>query len=80
MISLEGEHDQNLSSFPVVPSDFFEDMECSWKGRIKRIHIEEAFAEVEKAAEALSIAVSLQNQLCTTMLHVSNLTLKNALN
>ncbi|XP_050374401.1 DNA mismatch repair protein MSH1, mitochondrial isoform X1 [Argentina anserina] len=58
MISLDGEHDQNLSSFPVVPSDFFEDMESSWKGRIKRIHIEEAFAEVEKAAEALSLAVT----------------------
>lgn len=60
MISLDGEHDQNLSSFHVVPSDFFDDMESSWKGRIKRIHIEEAFAEVEKAAEALSLAVCVQ--------------------
>lgn len=58
MISLDGEHDQNFSSFHVVPSDFFEDMESSWKGRIKKIHIEEAFAEVEKAAEALSLAVT----------------------
>ncbi|KAL6971207.1 DNA mismatch repair ATPase msh1 [Sarracenia purpurea var. burkii] len=32
-------------------------MESSWKGRVKRIHLEEAFAEVEKAAEALSLAV-----------------------
>ncbi|KAI5348200.1 hypothetical protein L3X38_001087 [Prunus dulcis] len=58
MISLDYEHDQKLSSFPIVPSEFFEDMESSWKGRIKRIHIEEAFAEVEKAAEALSLAVT----------------------
>lgn len=61
MISLDYEHDQKLSSFRIVPSDFFEDMESSWKGRIKRIHIEEAFAEVEKAAEALSLAVGLHH-------------------
>ncbi|RXH78431.1 hypothetical protein DVH24_001949 [Malus domestica] len=58
MISLDGEHDQKFSSFLVVPNDFFEDMESSWKGRIKRMHIEEAVAEVEKAAEALSLAVT----------------------
>lgn len=61
MISLDGEHDQKFSSFLVVPNDFFEDMESSWKGRIKRMHIEEVVAEVEKAAEALSLAVGLQH-------------------
>ncbi|CAL5347515.1 unnamed protein product [Camellia sinensis] len=58
MISLDGESDQKTSSYPIIPSDFFEDMESSFKGRVKRIHLEEAFAEVEKAAEALSLAVT----------------------
>lgn len=61
MISLDGENDSKISSFSVVPSEFFEDMESSWKGRIKRMHIEDEFVEVERAAEALSMAVSLQN-------------------
>ncbi|RZC81271.1 hypothetical protein C5167_043846 [Papaver somniferum] len=58
VISMDGEKDQIISSFPVIPSDFFEAMESSWKGRVKRIHAEEVFAEVETAAEALSEAVS----------------------
>ena len=62
MISLDGESDQKISSCPVVPSEFFEDMESSWKGRVKRVHIEEEFSEVEKAAQALSLAVSLWNK------------------
>ncbi|XP_065862953.1 DNA mismatch repair protein MSH1, mitochondrial isoform X2 [Euphorbia lathyris] len=57
MISLDGESDRKLSSYSVIPSDFFEDME-SWKSRVKVIHIEEEFAQVEKAAEALYVAVS----------------------
>ncbi|KAG6757295.1 hypothetical protein POTOM_037603 [Populus tomentosa] len=58
MISLDGESDQKISSCPVVPSEFFEDMESSWKGRVKRVHIEEEFSEVEKSAQALSLAVT----------------------
>ncbi|XP_044486008.1 DNA mismatch repair protein MSH1, mitochondrial isoform X3 [Mangifera indica] len=58
MISLDGESDQKISSYNGIPSDFFEDMECVWKGRVKRIHIEYEIAEVEKAAEALSLAVT----------------------
>ncbi|XP_022873174.1 DNA mismatch repair protein MSH1, mitochondrial isoform X4 [Olea europaea var. sylvestris] len=57
IISLEGEKDQKMSSYTAIPNEFFEDMESSWKGRIKRIHLEEEFAEVDEAAEALSIAV-----------------------
>uniref|UniRef100_A0A6N2N7Z2 DNA mismatch repair proteins mutS family domain-containing protein n=1 Tax=Salix viminalis TaxID=40686 RepID=A0A6N2N7Z2_SALVM len=33
-------------------------MESSWKGRVKRVHLEEEFSEVEKAAQALSLAVT----------------------
>lgn len=61
MISLDGENDSKISSFSAVPTEFYEDMESSWKGRIKKMHIEEEFEEVERAAEALSLAVSLQN-------------------
>ncbi|XP_010023817.2 DNA mismatch repair protein MSH1, mitochondrial isoform X2 [Eucalyptus grandis] len=57
MISLDGESDQKISSCSFVPAEFFEDMESSWKGRIKMIHVEEAFAEVERAAGALSKAI-----------------------
>lgn len=38
-------------------------MESSWKGRVKRIHIEEACTEVERAAEALSLAVCFQGSI-----------------
>lgn len=57
IISLDGESDQKISSFQNIPNEFFEDMESSWKGRVKRIHLEEAFGEVENAAQALSLAV-----------------------
>ncbi|KAF3455813.1 hypothetical protein FNV43_RR00455 [Rhamnella rubrinervis] len=60
MISLDDENGTKISSFSIVPSEFVEDMEYSWKGRVKRIHIEEEFEEVERAAEALFLVVSLQ--------------------
>lgn len=59
LISLDGDSDQGICSYSAIPDDFFEMMESSWKGRVKRIHLNEAYAEVEKAAEALSLAVSL---------------------
>ncbi|KAI3979058.1 hypothetical protein MKX01_016233, partial [Papaver californicum] len=58
VISLDGESDQRTSSSAVIPGDFFEAVESSWKGRVKRIHAEEVFAEVEKAADTLSLAVT----------------------
>ncbi|GMN61492.1 hypothetical protein TIFTF001_030573 [Ficus carica] len=58
MIFLDGESDQKISSSSIVPNDFFEDMESSWKGRVKKVHIEEEFAEVQRAAEALTLAVT----------------------
>ena len=59
LISLHGESDQNMSSYVNIPNEFFEEMESSWKGRVKRIHLREAYEEVDKAAEALSLAVSV---------------------
>lgn len=61
MISLDGESDQKISSSSVIPSDFFEDMESSWKGRVKRRHIEEEFTDVQRAADALTLAVGLED-------------------
>lgn len=58
MIALDGESDQKICSYDNIPSEFFEDMESTWKGRVKRIHIEAEIAEVEMAAEALSLAVT----------------------
>ncbi|XP_078440576.1 MUTL protein homolog 1 isoform X2 [Wolffia australiana] len=58
MISLDGETDQKISSFRVIPAEFFEDMEYTWRGRVKRVHAELAFKEVDLAAKALSDAVS----------------------
>ncbi|KAI4345049.1 hypothetical protein L6164_012217 [Bauhinia variegata] len=58
IISLDDESDKKFSSFSAIPKEFFEDMESSWKGRLKRIHIDNVFIEVERAAEALSLAVT----------------------
>lgn len=58
-ISLDGENDQKITSSDIVPNEFYEDMESSWKGRVKRIHLEKEFADVDEATEALSKAVSL---------------------
>ncbi|KAJ9541709.1 hypothetical protein OSB04_028215 [Centaurea solstitialis] len=58
LISLDGESDQKTSSYVNIPSEFFEEMESSWKCRVKRIHLREAYEEVDKAAEALSLAVT----------------------
>lgn len=58
IIFLDGESDQKISSYSMIPKEFFEDVESSWKGRVKRVHLEEAYQEVEKAADALSSVVS----------------------
>ncbi|XP_020222408.1 DNA mismatch repair protein MSH1, mitochondrial [Cajanus cajan] len=58
IISLDDGNDQKINSFSLIPREFFEDMESKWKGRIKRIHIDDVFTAVEKAAEALHIAVT----------------------
>ncbi|CAN0904923.1 DNA mismatch repair protein MSH1, mitochondrial [Linum grandiflorum] len=58
MISLDGDNDSKISSSSVIPREFFEEMESCWKGRVKRVHIHEEFAEVETAAQALSLAVN----------------------
>ncbi|XP_047315981.1 DNA mismatch repair protein MSH1, mitochondrial [Impatiens glandulifera] len=58
MILTDGECDQKTSSYSGIPREFFEDMDSGWKGRVKRIYMEEEYAEVEKAAEALASAVS----------------------
>uniref|UniRef100_A0A1J3E1G5 DNA mismatch repair protein MSH1, mitochondrial n=2 Tax=Noccaea caerulescens TaxID=107243 RepID=A0A1J3E1G5_NOCCA len=59
MISLDDdESHQNVSRYDNVPNEFFSDMESSWRGRIKGIHIEKEITQVEKSAEALSLAVT----------------------
>lgn len=57
VISVGGESDQAITSSEYIPKEFFNDMESSWKGRVKRVHAEEEFASVDIAAEALSTAV-----------------------
>ncbi|TVU15315.1 hypothetical protein EJB05_38829 [Eragrostis curvula] len=58
VISLGAESDQAITSFEYIPKEFFNDMESSWKGRVKRIHAEEEFGNVDIAAEALSTAIT----------------------
>ncbi|KAG8065198.1 hypothetical protein GUJ93_ZPchr0004g39347 [Zizania palustris] len=57
VISLAGESDQAITSSEYIPKEFFNDMESSWKGCVKRVHAEEEFSNVDIAAEALSTAV-----------------------
>ena len=64
VISLGVENDQAITSFEHIPKEFFNDMESSWKGRVKRIHAEEEFANVDRAAEALSTAVGFEQSFC----------------
>ncbi|XP_068663489.1 DNA mismatch repair protein MSH1, mitochondrial isoform X3 [Aristolochia californica] len=58
MIHLDGETDQEINSISIIPDEFFEDTESSWKGRVKRIHAEKAFAEVDSAAGDIAKAVT----------------------
>ncbi|CAO2815186.1 unnamed protein product [Amaranthus hypochondriacus] len=58
LLSLDDETEQQISSFPHIPSDFFEDIESSWKGRVRRKHMEDLYEKVVKAAKALHMAVS----------------------
>ncbi|KAJ0234681.1 DNA mismatch repair protein MSH1 [Hirschfeldia incana] len=59
MISLdEDESHQNVSKCENIPNEFFYDMESSWRGRVKGIHIEKELTQVAKSAEALSLAVT----------------------
>lgn len=60
VISVGGESDQAITSSEYIPKEFFNDMESSWKGRVKRVHAEEEFASVDIAAEALSTAVCFE--------------------
>ncbi|KAL3626495.1 DNA mismatch repair ATPase msh1 [Castilleja foliolosa] len=57
IISFDGEMDQKITSHSFIPKEFFNDMESSWKSRVKRIHLEEESAEVDEAAKALSVAI-----------------------
>ncbi|XP_010550854.1 PREDICTED: DNA mismatch repair protein MSH1, mitochondrial [Tarenaya hassleriana] len=58
MISLDDDSHQNTSRYAKIPNEFFYDMESSWRGRVKRIHIEEEIGQVEESADALSLAVT----------------------
>lgn len=57
LISLDDEIDQQISSFSHIPSDFFEDIESTWKGRVKRNHMQDLYEKVEEAAKVLHMAV-----------------------
>ncbi|KAL8170765.1 hypothetical protein V2J09_022569 [Rumex salicifolius] len=58
IICMDGEVNQDISSDPLIPSDLFGDIESSWKGRVKRRHMDKLYDEVEQAVRALHVAVS----------------------
>eukprot|EP00252_Welwitschia_mirabilis_P026993 TRINITY_DN9073_c0_g1_i2.p1 TRINITY_DN9073_c0_g1~~TRINITY_DN9073_c0_g1_i2.p1 ORF type:complete len:1166 (-),score=225.50 TRINITY_DN9073_c0_g1_i2:15-3476(-) len=57
IIVLEGELDEPISSFENIPDEFFLDKESSWRGRVKRVHVEDVLLEVSEAAKALYMAI-----------------------
>lgn len=57
IIFLDGERGQEISCLELIPREFLEDMESSWKGRVKRVHAKEVYAEVDRAAGCLSTAL-----------------------
>ncbi|KAL8508568.1 hypothetical protein ACS0TY_018986 [Phlomoides rotata] len=54
IISLDGENDNKVTSFAEFSNEF-EEMEFSWKGCVKSIHLKKEFAKVDEAVEALYI-------------------------
>ena len=59
LVSLDDQIELQLSSFSHIPSDFFEDVESTWKGRVKRDHMEDLYEKVEEAAKVLHQAVGV---------------------
>ncbi|KAL8547257.1 hypothetical protein ACS0TY_006832 [Phlomoides rotata] len=57
IISLDGENDNKVTSFAEFSNEF-EEMEFSWKGCVKSIHLKKEFAKVDEAVKALYIVVS----------------------
>ena len=70
LISLDAEVDQQISSSPFIPGEFFEDTESTWKGRVKRKHMKDLYKEVEEAAGSLHCAVGFYSSLLTMLIYL----------
>ncbi|WJX33569.1 hypothetical protein P8452_21763 [Trifolium repens] len=68
IISLDGEKDQKVNSFSGIPDEFFEDMESIWKGRTKTTHVDDVLTSLDKAAEALHLALLERIIICRMMM------------
>ncbi|KAL2613188.1 hypothetical protein R1flu_024880 [Riccia fluitans] len=49
-----GDPENEVSKNEVIPDEFFQDMEVRWKGRVRRGHVEKAYAEVDQTAFRLA--------------------------
>eukprot|EP00249_Psilotum_nudum_P012287 c23698_g1_i1 orf=55-3885(+) len=57
VLAAKGDPNQDVSKFPYIPEDFFQSLESPWRGRVKQEFADNLYAEVDKTAKALSIAV-----------------------
>lgn len=57
VLAAAADPEQEVTSFVHIPDDFFQSMESSWRGRVKRKLAEKFYEEVQKAAECLNAAV-----------------------
>ncbi|KAG6544388.1 hypothetical protein Mapa_014222 [Marchantia paleacea] len=49
-----GDPENAISKSDIVPDEFFQDMEVRWRGRVRREHVEKAYADVDRAAAVLA--------------------------
>ncbi|KAL3679877.1 hypothetical protein R1sor_022833 [Riccia sorocarpa] len=52
-----GDPENDVSKNEIIPDEFFQDMEVRWKGRVRRGHVEKAYAEVDRTASRLGEVV-----------------------
>ncbi|KAI5081703.1 hypothetical protein GOP47_0001446 [Adiantum capillus-veneris] len=57
VLAAEGDLEQLFSSVPHIPDDFFQTLEYTWRGRVKRELADDCYEEVQNAAQQLSTAV-----------------------
>ena len=61
VLAQEEDPEQKISSFSYIPDEFFQSMESSWKGCVKREVAASCYDGVHDAAEELNAAVCSYN-------------------
>ncbi|MCO5557445.1 hypothetical protein L7F22_011009 [Adiantum nelumboides] len=68
VLAAEDDPEQQFSNVSHIPDEFFQTLEYSWRGRVKRELAADFYKEVENAAQQLSTAV--ENEFVPILMHV----------